>query len=1550
MNLHIPQSLQTAVELKYLAAVAKHIISPSENQPIIQPAQDNLVGLFKITDDNVFFTQQEMMNLLVGVEKFNGVMPEPKYISENGKIRKWTGKQVYSMILPPITYNNKLSKSNPNLKDVIIENGILKQGQLEKKCSSAVLHCIFNDYGPNEATRYLNDLQRIVSRYLIRSGFSVGISDLIIDKEIRKRNEDIILQGKKDIVELTKKVHLNILSDSNDRLDKIYDAKVAAICKNTTDGIRKYTMNILPLSNRINYIVTSGSKGSDINIQQMMCLLGQQIIDSKRVPLGFTDRSLPHYPRYENGAESRGFISSNFVNGLNPQEFFFHAMSGREGVIDTAVKTASSGYLQRRLVKSMEDLKVTHDFTVRASNNDIVQFCYGYDAFNSTELEKQSTNFIMIDIDTLNKNYYIDHADKFEYILKTEIVKMKKIDGWKKIFSDYNKNLEKLIEKFHNIYTKFNKIEEIVLLFPVNFSRLIINTINQFMLNESSKSDIHPIEMLKEIDELIKYCRIDNRQNIACEVLIRDSLSPKILLRDKKINRIAFLHIINAIKSRYRYALTEGGDMVGPLAAQSLGERTTQMTLNSVDWETEIVIAKNGELLLPKIGEFIDNYYEECLADPEKASKIQYIKCPNKDDQIYIPLDDGNDWRAYSCDEDGNVMWTKLEAITRHPVVNEDSSETILEVELECGRTVKATKGRSFLVYDESTDKIIDKNGSDLQIDDLIPVCEGLELDLDNTNTYSDTETSTPYFKEITHLNIKKYLLPSEYIYKDEIDKALEVMTTENAKGNRHWFKHNQGSVFTVPYKRSDIFRDSICPKEGQVIKGKDKNGEMKEHPMNGIYNKLQLGCVYPLSMRSCKSNIPANIPLTNEFGYFIGAYLADGMCNDLRIIISKEDKDFIAPIKELMASWGIGYRYVRSVKKEANPETGQSEWVSNDHIFQSTLLADLLGKVFGKTSEDKAIPVWILQTPKEFLKGMISGYFSGDGTVGLDGDISASSVGKKMLEMIGLILNRFNITWTIHKTKQDRDRFPIAKEYIYKIGISREYNNKYAQHFKFTIKGKAERLLKYNTNENKNRRILRIKHLKKVLFSKVKTIVEILPTEKEYNKIKKRFMYDITVETTRNFVISSLMCGKDTFHLSGVAEKSTVTQGVPRLTELLSNTKNPKNSYCEIYLDEDHRFAREMAEKVANNIELVTIGDVLESSAIYLEPNNDFNNVLPEDREFLEIYRIFSEIDSQAMQIPNNPWMIRLEFDRRKIIDKKITMEDISLILKSNYPQASLMFMDDNASKLVFRMRLTFQSNLNKANDDIVYLEAQINEISNIVIKGVDYITRVFLNADENTQSQVIVKENGSFISKKEFTISTEGSNLFDILMRKGVDTTRTYSIDPNEMYAIFGIEAARFQIQYQLNQVLLTSSVKLSPRHLDLLCDKMCQNGDIMSVSRHGIKKENIGPLAKASFEETTDQLLEASLFGEFDSIKGVSSNIMVGQIPTCGTGDSTILIDEDLLNTQEDLIEKEEVDINTYFKSSEYCESSEIKFSLGDVNPNDGEYDDYPDIMVE
>jgi len=579
MNLHAPQSIQAAVELRYLAAVSKMIISPSENKPIISPAQDNLVGLFKITDDNVYFTQQEVMNILVGVEKFTGVLPDP--VINDGKNIKWTGKQMYSIILPPITINYKIK--NPLLKEVKIEAGVLKQGQIEKSASVAILHLIFNDYGHKEAARYLNDLQRIVTRYMVRSGFSVGISDLIVPKEIRKNNEETILQGKKDIVELTKKVHLNILSDITDDLDKLYDQKIAGINSKTVEGIKNSIMSKLPMSNRIKYIVSSGSKGAEINIQQMMCLVGPQAIDGKnKIPMGFTDRTLPHYPRYENGTEARGFITSNFLNGLTPQEFFFHAMAGREGVIDTAVKTANSGYLQRKLVKTMEDLKVAHDYTVRGSSNDIVQFCYGYDGFNSTDLElHKDIDFITISLEKLNANYYIDPNEKFDYVIQSEVTKMKKLDGWKQKLLDYNKKIEDLVTEFHTIYPKFTKIKNLVIYYPINFNRLIQNTIKLYKLENVHKSDLHPLEIITEINDLIKFTNMNNQRNIACEALIWNYLSPKILLRDKKFNRIAFQHVVSAIKTRYKYSLVEGGEMVGPLAAQSLGEKTTQMTLHT---------------------------------------------------------------------------------------------------------------------------------------------------------------------------------------------------------------------------------------------------------------------------------------------------------------------------------------------------------------------------------------------------------------------------------------------------------------------------------------------------------------------------------------------------------------------------------------------------------------------------------------------------------------------------------------------------------------------------------------------------------------------------------------------------------------------------------------------------------------------------------------------------------------------------------------------------------------------------------------------------------
>ena len=363
-----------------------------------------------------------------------------------------------------------------------------------------------------------------------------------------------------------------------------------------------------------------------------------------------------------------------------------------------------------------------------------------------------------------------------------------------------------------------------------------------------------------------------------------------------------------------------------------------------------------------------------------------------------------------------------------------------------------------------------------------------------------------------------------------------------------------------------------------------------------------------------------------------------------------------------------------------------------------------------------------------------------------------------------------------------------------------------------------------------------------------------------------------------------------NTFHLAGVGEKSNVTRGVPRLHELLSNTKNPKQPSCNIFLEEDYKYDIDMASKIGHNIECTKIGDILLSDAIYFESNNVLDNVMPEDKEIMKIYEVFSSLGDNKNVISDNPWIIRLEFDRKKIIENKISMEEIDLILKNKYPSSVLMFADNNASKLIFRIKLQFKSNPDNTDDDVFYLKDKIKEIKNIIIKGIDGINKIYYNAKD--KNYFYKKEGNVYKTVNEYTMSTDGSNLFDILIKDGVDKVRTFSNDPNEMNSLFGIESARYIIEEQIKDVLKGSNAMTSPRHLSLLCNKMTRGGKFMSVDRHGINKEDIGPLAKSSFEETTDQLLIASLFGDEDDISGVSSNIMIGQIPSCGTGDSKIL----------------------------------------------------------
>jgi DNA-directed RNA polymerase II subunit RPB1 len=366
MNMHIAQSTVTAVELSELASVTTQIISPRECKPIISVVQDIALGIFRITKGNILISDKDMMNFMATNFKFDGSIPKP-HIDKNN-IKKWTGRQAISTIIPK---NITLKRPNKNFDDkntsekemndnyVIIENGELLQGTLDKTLyqdrTKGLVHAIVNECGNEEARLFFDNTQKLICNYLVRAGFSVGISDLIIDDDTILNLKTTIHDMKVKVYDIIKTIHSGQFENKSIIPNNEYfEDEVNAMLNKTRDIVGKMALaKIDDNLNRMINMVKSGSKGSILNVSQMIACLGQQNVDGKRIGYGFDDRTLPHYPRFDDGPDSHGFIENSFITGLSPQEFYFHSMAGREGLIDTAVKTLTIlGLKSRRDVKT----------------------------------------------------------------------------------------------------------------------------------------------------------------------------------------------------------------------------------------------------------------------------------------------------------------------------------------------------------------------------------------------------------------------------------------------------------------------------------------------------------------------------------------------------------------------------------------------------------------------------------------------------------------------------------------------------------------------------------------------------------------------------------------------------------------------------------------------------------------------------------------------------------------------------------------------------------------------------------------------------------------------------------------------------------------------------------------------------------------------------------------------------------------------------------------------------------------------------------------------
>uniref|UniRef100_H2Z3P9 DNA-directed RNA polymerase subunit n=1 Tax=Ciona savignyi TaxID=51511 RepID=H2Z3P9_CIOSA len=634
MNAHFPSNLCRS-EAYQLMSTDRQYLSGKDGKPLSCLIQDHMVAGVNISIRGRFFTREQYQQLT-----YNALMHLPYKVKLlTPAILKpqplWSGKQVFSTIFMNITPNglprinltgkSKIGPKNwqnapPRNAVVIIRDGELLCGVLDKAHYGAtehgLVHATYELYSGEISGRLLTCLARLFTAFLqFYRGFTLGVEDILVKDWANKSRTDVVVDTKDNGMAAVAKT-LNVKRKENtegvlatkitvnkgeDKLAAV-DHAMKTVSNDVNDKIAKCCtgnglLKTFP-TNNLQLMVISGAKGGAVNCMQISCLLGQIELEGRRPPLMPSGRSAPSFMPYDTTIRAGGFISQRFLTGIRPQEYFYHCMAGREGLVDTAVKTSRSGYLQRCLIKHLEGLLLSYDMTVRDSDGSVVQFLYGEDGID------------------INKTSYLNQQ-QYDFVVKNYDVSARRMLPISKIFFNYfqikNQWMKLDIEGRAKYLDKTSKLR---------LPDTIISQYRPDIYFGSTSDHFH--------DEMKKYIK-QNPLNLPANDTTNSLPS---------LNRQVFN--LTLLKMRYQRSLCQPGESVGLLAAQSIGEPSTQMTLNTFHF------AGRGEmnvtLGIPRLREIL-----------MVASK--QIKTP----QITVPVKEGRQKRAKRlCKELTKVLLSQV--------------------------------------------------------------------------------------------------------------------------------------------------------------------------------------------------------------------------------------------------------------------------------------------------------------------------------------------------------------------------------------------------------------------------------------------------------------------------------------------------------------------------------------------------------------------------------------------------------------------------------------------------------------------------------------------------------------------------------------------------------------------------------------------------------------------------------------------------------------------------------------------------------------------------
>ena len=1454
MNGFFPQSIQSRTELELIANVKNQIVGAKNSNPIIGCVQDGVTGSYLISLDDVKMTGKEAHWILSKAEGAN------LYKLDKNKI--YTGKEIYSMIIPDgiNSFKKKGDKYSFQVKDGKLKTGVLDKSQVADKANS-LTHFVYDKKGGEAARMFLDDTQRTVLNYLIYRGFTVGFGDCFIKKEIDTKLHDTIiksvLDNQFDITSMENQG--NVIS--YDTYEDSLQSAMTAVGGNTFGMVEKN----LDKNNNF-YIMSLGAKakGKGVNIGQIVSCLGQQTTEGKRVQKKVNGRTLSHFAYNDDTAFARGFVGSSYLEGMKGYEYFFHSVSGREGMITIALKSVTwetpivilennkpvyteigkwidnlldnnPDEIELHKERNMELLKLKHSVIIPtmdydgnvswAEVTDITRHDPGQQLYKITthggrEVIVTESKSLLVWNDRLNqfREELTPNIKEGDFVPVTNTLEESPVVLEKVNLEDYLNKKDYLYgTDYHNAIKSMKKAMK-------NRAKIPAGWWN----DNNGKSFTLPFDSKARLQR----CLVRSNQNNIKE----NCVYPFHAFRNS-----------SEIKDTFDFTY-DNGMFLGLFLAEG---NVNKSTINITNVE-------------PKIKDFVKKWF-----DSNNIKWSEYNRTNNYGG------------RSETIRGTSSVFGDFLKAFVGHRAENKFIPSEIFIAPLEF---IKGLLSGYF-----SGDGYISKNSikaasaSKRLIEGVNMLCSRLGIfGRVSTVIMKKNNLGTKNIKPSYNLIIaaqwaKKFSEEIELIHPE---KQLKSISKKWNNSHRNFKTHN------------DVVLDKIV---------KIELVDVKEHPK-----------VYDLT-----------IPKTYNFGLANGLQVRDTSSTGYI------QRKLIKALEDLRVTYDGTVRNSNGTLVEYNyGNTGIDQLVQSSNkiytiLYSNKDIEEKLGmsdKELKQSKSDKKTNEKYISIMKE-LRDKIR-------RNSIDSVMNYKTIEDSFLLPVNL--------YRIVQDKSDDNRkvkFDLSYQYIL---------DKIEQ---ILIDDKTSLMSKQAKFQEEDERS------SKTIFKLA--LMEYLSPKKclfEYNLNKQQFdeiIEEVKIAFLKAVVNPGEMVGVitaqsigepvtqlnlDSKHSAGMAKgASKANSGVPRIEEILSYSKNIKTPMASLYLKEPNN--DKLAFRITNYLNQIKIGDLISKAEIYYynDTNNELDEMLKNDKVGNPFF-----FNNQRKNIEQFPWIFRLELDRETLLDKDVVLLDIKTKLTlfyynviqdiksmkkdqkeiwENIIAGAVLSNQDTSDIPTIHIRLGF----NNFNFPMITKLLKIF-LNDVYLKGVNGITSAFNSKD------IMIDMNdktGEIDFKQDYdnVITTEGINLEEIRLIKGIDQERIFINDIALVYKMFGIEGARNILITELKRTFSGGGAEFNYQHLVVLADLMSYTGEIISIDRHGTNKMELDPLARASFERTMEHFVNAAIYNQKDRVKATSSRIMTGRVIPGGTGSFELLLDTNKLANSEFLDDEYQGRVNfDAFKDNE------------------------------